>query len=337
MDFMPRSFKRALSLGAFLFAGSILAACGGAGSSLPQAGLAPENPVTNGKIHAVTHVTKASIPSVMAKLLRASAYYSPMRGQHIRPVPGLRNTMTSSAGNDLSYQGGPVQNGANEYAILVNCSDESCWGGLIGQFLNDLGSSNMMHIVDQYNAGGTYSFGGDLPATYDTSSTLQDQDIFNILYSVITANNLPTGYGSEFHIFLGSGVQQCSQAAGGCYAQQYCAYHGSNDWSDIGHVLYSVEGYQDIQGCQISSGSASPNGSLVDSTSSTLSHEMFETITDPDVAVNSIAWYNSNMGEIGDICAPANGVATGSVQLGSNTYEIQSEYSNSISDCAWSP
>lgn len=275
----------------------------------------------------------------MAKLLHASAYYSPVRGKHIRPIPGMhsRTPDTSSAGMDLTYNGGPVQNGANEYAILVNCNDESCWGGLIGQFLNDLDGSNMMHIVDQYNAAGTYAFGGDLPTTYDTSNQLQDQDIYNILYTVITQNNLPTGYGSEFHIFLGSGVQQCSQAAGGCYAQDYCAYHGSNDWSDIGHVLYSVEGYQDIQGCQISSGSSSPNGSLVDSTSSTLSHEMFETITDPDVAANNLAWYNQQGGEIGDLCAPAAGVATGSVQLGNDTYEIQSEYDNNVHDCSWTP
>lgn len=272
----------------------------------------------------------------MAKLLHAAAYYSPMKGQHIRHIAGLRQPMTVSAGMNLSYYGGPVQTGSNEYDILVNCSNESCWGGLISQFQNDLGGSNMMHIVDQYNAAGAYAFGGDYPATYNTSGTLQDADIFNILYSVITTNALPTGYASEFHVFLGSGVQQCSTSAGGCYAQQYCAYHGSNDWSDIGHVLYSVEPYQDIPGCQVSN-QPSPNGSIADSTASTLSHETFETITDPDVAANNIAWYNQTGGEIGDLCAPAVGVPTGNVQLGTDTWEIQMEYSNSISDCSYSP
>lgn len=272
----------------------------------------------------------------MAKLIRSSAYYSPMKGQHVRPIPGLRNRMTAMAGNDLSFFGGPVQTGSGEYDILVNCSTESCWGGMIGSFQSSLfGSAMINNILPQYNAGGVYSFSGDYPTTYNTSTTLQDADIFNILYSVITANNLPTGYGSEFHVFLGSGVQQCSTSAGGCYAQQYCAYHGSNDWTDIGHVLYSVEPYQDIPGCQISSGSASPNGSLVDSTASTLSHETFETITDPDVAANSIAWYNNTYGEIGDLCAPANGVSTASVNLSGATYEIQSEYNNSVHDCSY--
>ena len=331
MGFTPGFIKRTLTaIGAFAVAGALLAGCGGGTqNSLPSTS-SHKTPQT----HRVTHVAKASIPSVMAKLLRASAYYSPMKGQHIRAIPGI-HAMTSSAGEDLSFNGGPVQTGSNEYDILVNCNDESCWGGMIGKFQNDLFGSTMMGLLPQYNAGGTYSYSGDYPATYDTSNTLQDQDIYNILYSVITQNNLPTGYGSEFHVFLGSGVQQCSQAAGGCYAQQYCAYHGSNDWSDIGHVLYSVEPYQDIQGCQISSGSASPNGSLVDSTASTLSHETFETITDPDVAANNVAWYNQQGGEIGDLCAPAAGVPTSSVQLGSDTWEIQMEYDNNIHDCSY--
>lgn len=318
-------------MGAFAVAGALLAGCGGGSQhSIPTT--AQQNIPQS---HHVTHVTKASIPSVMAKLLHASAYYSPMKGQHVRPIPGFHKTMTSSAGMDLAFNGGPVQTGSNEYDILVNCNDESCWGGMISKFQNDLFGSSMMGLLPQYNAGGTYSFSGDYPTTYDTSNQLQDQDIYNILYSVITQNNLSTGYGSEFHVFLGSGVQQCSQAAGGCYAQQYCAYHGSNDWSDIGHVLYSVEPYQDIQGCQISSGSGSPNGSLADSTASTLSHETFETITDPDVAANNVAWYNQQGGEIGDLCAPASGVPTSSVQLGNDTWEIQMEYDNNIHDCSY--
>lgn len=278
----------------------------------------------------------------MSKLLRASAFYSPRRGAHLHQIAGLRRPMTVNAGNDLSFYGGPVQNGANEYNILLNCNDESCWGGLISSFESSLYGSTMMNsdILPQYSAAGTYSAAGDYPATYQVSGQLQDSDIFNILYSVITSNNLPTGYGSEFHVFLGQGVEECSNAAGGCYSPSnpstwaFCAYHGSNDWSDIGHVLYSVEPYQDVQGCQVSN-LPSPNGSLSDSTASTLSHETFETITDPDVAANNVAWYNNAKGEIGDICAPASGVPTGNVNLSGATWEIQMEYNNSVHDCSY--
>lgn len=313
--------------------GALLAGCSGGSNSVPYA--APSSQQSHGaaKTAPVLHITPASIQSVMAKFIRGGAYASPVRGQHVVPIPGARR-MTSAAGKDLVFNGGPVQTGSNEYNILVNCADESCWGGTISTFENDLFGSNMMSLLGQYNASGTYSASGDYPVTYTISGTLADQDIYNILYNVITTNNLPTGYGSEFHVFLAQGVQQCSQAANGCYGQQYCAYHGSNDWTDIGHVLYSVEPYQGINGCEVST-QPSPNGVVQDSTASTLSHEMFETITDPDVAANNLGWYNSTGGEIGDLCAPASGVPTGNVQLGVDTWEIQMEYDNNIHDCSY--
>lgn len=278
----------------------------------------------------------------MAKLIQHGAFYSPRKGVPVPLLKNLRTPQSINAGYDLSNYGGPVQSGANEYNILVNCNDESCWGGLISGFQNNLFASTMMNsdILPQYNAAGTYAFAGDYPASYNTSAQLQDSDIFNILYSVITANALPTGYGSEFHVFLGQGVEECSSSAGGCYSPSnpstwaFCAYHGSNDWSDIGHVLYSVEPYQDVSGCQVST-LPSPNGSLVDSTASTLSHETFETITDPDVGINNLGWYNSSKGEIGDLCAPGGGVSTGNVNLNGATYEIQMEYNNSVHDCSY--
>lgn len=343
----PRSFKRTLCVaGGFALAGALLAGCGGGGTSsstMPQT--VPQKPVASGpgtstKVLKHVTVTRATIPAVMSKLVRASAFYSPRRGSRLRLIQPSRRPLTSSAGMDLSYYGGPVQTGANEYDILVNCNDESCWGGLISQFQNDLFGSNMMSILSQYNASGSYAFGGDIPTSYQISGTLQDQDIFNILYSVITANNLSTGYGSEFHVFLGQGVDECSSAAGGCYSPDnpsqwaFCAYHGSNDWSDIGHVLYSVEPYQGVNGCEVSN-QPSPNGVVADSTASTLSHETFETITDSDVGANNLAWYNQQGGEIGDLCAPAAGVPTGNVQLQADTWEIQMEYDNNIHDCSY--
>lgn len=279
------------------------------------------------------NISRADAKRVAGKVKAAFAYASPVRGQHVRQLRG----MTSSAGNDLANNGGPVMTGATVYNIIVNAQDESTWGGKIAQFENDLFGSGMINILDQYigqSASGAFAYGGDVSVTYDTSQQLGDQDIYNIIYQVAQTNGV--GYNNIYNVFLDSTVSQCSQNAGGCYGQQYCAYHGNTDYSDIGHVIYSVEPYQDIRGCQISSGSASPNGSLVDSTASTLSHEMFEAFTDPDVPGN-VAWYNQAMGEIGDICAPARGVTTGQVTLGSDVFEIQSEYSNNVHDCSYTP
>lgn len=325
-------FRRALHTitGAALLGALVSGCSGGSGgtSALPQTAPKPA-------AHQMLAVDRANAPSIMAKVKNSNALYMPVKGQKPRLLDlKMRKPMTAGAGNDLSYYGGPTQQGSAEYNILVNASDEGPWGGQITRFENDFGASNMVHIMDQYGAAGTYSAGGDYAVSYDTSGTLQDADIFNIIHSVVTAYGLPTGYGAEYHVFLQSGVQQCSTSAGGCYAAQYCAYHGSNDYTDIGHVLYSTEPYQNIPGCRISY-QPSPQGVLSDSTASVLSHEMSETITDADVAVNNIAWYNSTAGEIGDICAPANNVPTQNVTLGSDTWEIQGEYSNSVHDCAW--
>ncbi|MEA2786185.1 MAG: hypothetical protein QOF71_2289, partial [Candidatus Eremiobacteraeota bacterium] len=64
---------------------------------------------------------------------------------------------------------------------------------------------------------------------------------------------------------------------------------------------------------------------------STLSHELFETITDPDVQTN-VAWYNNYGGEIGDICRSY----YGNVTLTSTVYDIQKEYTNVHSACSFS-
>ncbi|MDQ6930189.1 MAG: hypothetical protein M3126_05940 [Candidatus Eremiobacteraeota bacterium] len=326
------------ALAGSILLGALIAGCGGgggAGTALPSTSDAAR---TTSSMQRVTPVDRANAPAVMSLVHNSVAYYAPMVGQKPRLLDfGTRSTQsTAGAGNDLTNFGGPTQHGGKEYNILVNATNENPWGGKISKFESDLFGSTMFTIVNQYNAGGAYASGGDYPITYSTLLPLQDSDIFNIVHTVIKANNLPVGYGSQFHVFLQSGVQQCSTSARGCYGVVYCAYHGSNDYTDVGHVLYSVEPYQNINGCQVSN-TASPNGVLADSTASVLSHEVFETITDPDVAANNLAWYNNNKGEIGDICAPANSVPTGNVVLSATTWEIQPEYSNKVHDCSYAP
>jgi hypothetical protein len=107
----------------------------------------------------------------------------------------------------------------------------------------------------------------------------------------------------------------------------FCAYHGSVDFTDIGHVLYTIEPFQDVPGCAVAQ--PSPNGSLIDSTGSTLSHELMETIADPD----GTAWISQSFSlaafgqEIGDLCINPFGNEPTTV-LDGTPYEIQLEYSN---------
>ena len=119
-----------------------------------------------------------------------------------------------------------------------------------------------------------------------------------------------------------------------------CAYHGSADFFDLGHVVYSVEPDQLGGGCAVAPGS--PNGPRVDSTNNVLSHEMFEAITDPDFD----AWYNSSIldlldEEIGDECSFVTTILAffdvPAFKIGSKIYAVQREYSNSQHGCSSKP
>lgn len=273
------------------------------------------------------NVNRAAAGAIMAKVTGAHAYYMPIKGQrlsqmHVTPSKGA---VPMASAYDLTYYGGPTVSRESAYDLYVNCG-AGCWGAP-GTFLTNLASTNFVHLLDQYTgstANGRYTYAGGLGENYNTSGTLQDQDIYNIVYAAASQHG--TGYGHVYNVFLASGVRQCSQAAGGCYAQQYCAYHGAVDFSNIGHTLYSVEPYQGISGCM------SPNNKLADSTNSTLSHEVFEAITDPDVQTN-VAWYNNSFGEIGDICRNSYGY----LNVGGTSFNLQKEYSNRYHACSYSP
>jgi hypothetical protein len=264
--------------------------------------------------------------SAQTSVAHAAAYKLPLQGERHTPL-SVGRAVRSGGIYDLAYYGGPYLTSSTSYNIYVNCAG-TCWGTTSpGTTLGRLASSTLVHVIDQYTgstANGRYPYGGGYQVNYNTSGTLQDQDIYNIIHAV--AVSVGTGYGKMYHVFLQSGVHQCSANAGGCYAQNggYCAYHGNVDFGDIGHTIYSVEPYQAISGC------SSPNGKVVDSTISTLSHEYFEAITDPDVP-NNVAWYNNYGGEIGDICRNS----YGNVSLSGYTYNMQREYSNRISACTF--
>ncbi len=106
----------------------------------------------------------------------------------------------------------------------------------------------------------------------------------------------------------------------------FCAFHASVDFTDIGHVLFSLEPYPNVPGCSVAK--PSPNGRLIDSTADVLSHELIETITDPD---GDAWWILNNLlllgAEIGDVCKNYK-FSYASSSLNQKLYQIQPEYSN---------
>lgn len=254
------------------------------------------------------------------------------------PAPGVYP-------DDLTYFGGKVVGSMTSHNIFVNCTN-SCWGNP-NRFLTDLGNSNFIHVVDQYTgstANNRYKLGtGASVAASLLTGVASINDILLIAHAAAKA--MGTGYGHEYHIFLPKGVDTCFDPPNSnvCYSPDspstffFCAYHGSVTFPDIGHVLLSVEPYQAVDGCAVTS--PSPNGKLTDSTASVLSHEVIETITDPDgnawIAVNTLPVLGEEIGDECEIPSLTQQLFDPPVSnLNGHNWKIQPEYSNFYHGCA---
>jgi len=285
--------------------------------------------------------------------------------------PGATATATTPAGAatppdndrlsfpaDLSYLGGAVVPFAESHAIYLQPKDgkckmiATCWGNPEG-FLRDLEISDFIRVADQYvgmTGSNRYTVGKSHPMTYvptPKTAPLTDFDMHVIVHAAAAASG-QSGYKHIYHVFLPRGQDVCF-VGGPCYSPDvpatfaFCAYHGSVTFKDVGHLLYTVEPYQNVGGCSVRPGT--PNGQLVDSTNNSLSHETFETITDPD----GTAWFNFTAvilagAEIGDECSffvvvpisPKVSVPffnPSVFTIGHHRYAVQPEYANDEHAC----
>lgn len=255
---------------------------------------------------------------------------------------------------DLTFLGGPVVTSAQSHPVYLlpngSCPIATCWGNPEG-FLKSLTKSDLIHVTDQYTgsfSNNRYTLGFRAFLSYVPPSTpLTDADVQAVVHAVAVASG-DSGYGHIFHIFLPPGQDECFDSTFSvCYSPDipnsfaFCAYHSSADFKDVGHVLYSVEPFQNVPGCHVRPGT--PNGQLIDSTNSTLSHETIETITDPD----GDAWFNVTDGalagdEVADECdLIVVNFNTGTVfgnpfvfNIGDKIYATQPEYSNERHACS---
>ncbi len=246
---------------------------------------------------------------------------------------------------DLTYQGGAFVEFTESHDIYMLpegvCPVSVCWGDP-ERFLRDFGKSEFAHVTDQYvgqHASNRYTLGQNFNVPYTPpAKPFTDADMQAVGHSVAAVTGR-TGYGHIYHVFLPAGQDECFDATFSvCASNFFCAYHSSVDFQDIGHVLYSIEPYTNVPGCQVRPGT--PNGTLIDTTNDVLSHELTETITDPD----GTGWWNTTSGsvfgqEIGDECVfilfEGNNVFSDPaiISVQGRKYALQPEYSNSAHGC----
>jgi hypothetical protein len=221
-----------------------------------------------------------------------------------------------------------------------SCASASCYGDP-ERFLRALGKSEFMHVTDQYvgqHSSNRYTLGENFSLAFSVSTTpLTDLDVETIVHAVAKSSG-ETGYGHIYHVFIPPGQDECFDSTFTvCASNVFCAYHSSVDFTDIGHVVYSVEPFADVPGCRVRPGT--PNGTLTDSTNSVLSHELIEAITDPD---GDAWWNNLDVGlfgeEIGDECSfvlpPHYFFDPAIIRVQGHQYALQPEYDNSVHGCS---
>ncbi len=340
----------------------------------PAADIAPAN-VAAGDVAAGANVVFGRAHLMAARTL-AGAVARALRQLDDSPLPDLqpRGNPTSASfyfapaqliclGNvagGAGSSGCEVLKSAYQHPIYVNTASSAIAAnfGNPAQFLTDYSASNFSHLTDQYiyraasngNPGvgpnNRYPLNKAFALTYKPKTTLTLNDVYAIVHAGAVSEKITKSTGIEhmFHVFIPKGQDTCYSASA-CYSPDkpgtfaFCGYHSAVQFSDVGLVLFTVEPFQGVKGCEIPLGYAAnyPNeptasNDLTFSAASVLAHEVTETITDPLLKTGWRAEYTPLEAgqEIGDICT-GEWIAT---DMNGHTWITQEMYSNWYFACA---
>jgi hypothetical protein len=234
------------------------------------------------------------------------------------------------------------------------------WESLTQRFFNDISATSYFNIVTQYpgncgsppspcvvqNVANAVTFGGawvdsqpytafsansSKPHTGTQSAPLQDSDIQSEVQRAVSQNHWSVDANSEFFVFTGvtfstaTMVEECLNSVSCTFkgTPTICAYH---NFFSANNTLYLYAYMSDVQyngGGKACTNNLTyaPNGQLSsDREVVTMTHEFFETVTDPLLS----AW-GRDSNEIGDKC---NQQGIGPVYLNGNAYAVQQQWSN---------
>jgi hypothetical protein len=316
-----------LACGLVATAGLLLAACQGDAPTGVAGGAATTAPTAFTLVPGASRAVATSTQRLVRTMPTVQLVDPPEAG------PAGVSTRTVNSPFDLTFNGGPVVTSATSRNVYVNCAagPAACWGtGTLtpATYLEDLNHSNLIEVADQYlreNAAGQFRLTELQTTATFTGNTASLDDVFEIIFSASRFLNA-SGYHNIFHVFLPKGTDMCMTPTS-CYSPDnpstftFCAFHGSVNFGPDQHVLFTVQPYQAVPGCQLLNQTR-----VIDATASTLSHEFFEAITDPDLD----AWFNDLTGnEVSDLCF----TFRNNEQVGRHAYVVQEEYSNTIHLC----
>ncbi|KAJ3308577.1 hypothetical protein HDV04_001067 [Boothiomyces sp. JEL0838] len=237
-----------------------------------------------------------------------------------------------ASGAQLTYRGGPVISNIEVHPIFYG-GDNVQYKSDIQGFYAGVVDSPYFDWLSEYNTQtqtiGRGKYVGSIDYTDNLASSLDDQnDIQPLLKKLADAGTIQPNANTYFPIHFQPNVDISQGGSASC--QVFCAYHGTIEYKG-GYIYYGVI---PDQGGACSGGCGSDSNPF-NNLCSVSSHEMIEATTDPAVGVAKgnaapLGWYDSNNGEIGDICNAQQTTITGG---NGNTYTVQLEWSNNQNSC----
>jgi hypothetical protein len=276
--------------------------------------------------------------SADSKSLTPPEAMAPPRGvMPVRNSQPMRNSATPAApaNANLTYFGGKLVNHATYTNVF--------WGGYwstnatgqterttLNNFMSTIGPSpDFASVLAQYAQSGqpigAGAFQGDKQVTTEPGAKIDDATIKTTIQSWINAGLVPAPSLDQIYVLnFPPGTQITMGPDSSC--TNFCGYHSTIQTASGtgGLIRYIVNPYPSCTGCQFES-------TVMNSSTVVLSHEMAETITDPDVGLATtvgppLGWYDSANGEIGDICA-------GDPNANMLGFRVQTEWSNADKKC----
>jgi hypothetical protein len=257
--------------------------------------------------------------------------------------------------------------GASYEPNLVN--GDSAYENLMARYLQDAGNTNLSNLASQYydttsgypntigpgaRYGGAFIDTTPYPHSGSSSDPLFDSDIRAEANRALAANPQWTdGVNSTFFVFTGWGINNCTNGSEtdctpgipSASGQGFCGYHSYFTDSNTNHAVYAYlpeDEYWNLNnifstGETCHSTSALPNANIyADNEFSALSHEQWESTTDP--LLN--AWRDSSGEEIGDKCTDSYGYqpyfGPSNYDVNGHLYYLQEEWSNAENACGGS-
>ena len=290
------------------------------------------SPCDNGNVM----MTASTGPLVVVPIFWVPAGYS---------MSASYKSILNSYVGDVAADSGGTQNVfsvANEY---YGNNGQIHYNVKLGPVLTDTSKLTSGCTLDASDESGIYADGSGYSACVD------DAQLQAEVFHVTAANQLPRDLTHIYVLYLPKGVESCfnpgstTSTAGGQFCTinhqptaAYCAYHSTSTRSAVyANMAYPV--YDSPVGFTCGSDARfpteeSPNGNPdADTEVSPLSHEINESITDPDTETG---WYDSSGNENGDDCAYIFGRTAGATGayynqvINGGHFLTQEEFSNKV-------